>query len=167
MISIRPEIEADHAAIYDLTQAAFQGKPYAGGDEQDLINVLRNQGALSVSLVAVEETQVLGQISFSRASITSDAGVWFALGPVSVLPARQSEGIGGMLIDAGMARITEMGAWGCILTGDPVYYSRHGFALAKAHCPANEPEAFFMLRLIGNKRPQGRFAFHEAFYAGS
>lgn len=163
-INIRPESESDYAAIYQLTEEAFKGKPYAGGDEQDLIDALRAIRALSVSLVATDDSVVVGQITFSPATITSRLGTWFALGPVSVSPERQGEGIGGELIEAGIKRIKAMGAWGCILTGDPRYYSRHGFEMAQQHCPVNEPSEYFMLRLLGNKQPQGIFEFHEAFY---
>jgi len=39
-IAIRPEAEADHVAIHDLTKRAFAPMPFADGDEQDLIPVL-------------------------------------------------------------------------------------------------------------------------------
>lgn len=163
-IEIRLESTSDHAAIWQLTKSAFEGKPYAGGNEQDLIDKLRAIGALSVSLVAIVDSEIVGQISFSPATISSGEGTWFALGPISVLPEFQGKGIGGALIEAGIKEIEGLGAWACILTGDPNYYSRHGFALAPEHCPSNEPKEYFMLRLTGNKSPVGSFAFHEAFY---
>jgi len=166
-ITICPESEADLDAIWLLTKAAFDGRPYAGGDEQDLVNSLRACGGLCVSLVATDGDEIVGQITFSPATISSNVGNWFALGPVSVIPARQWEGIGAMLIEAGMKVITEQGAWGCILTGNPLYYSRHGFEPAAEHCPDNEPKEYFMLRRVGETKPVGQFAFHEAFYAGS
>lgn len=49
---VRHENRSDIDAIYRLTQRAFAGKPYSGGDEQDLINALRDVGALTLSLVA-------------------------------------------------------------------------------------------------------------------
>lgn len=166
-IMIRSEQKADWKAIWHVTQMAFEGRPYAGGDEQDLIDNLRANGALSVSLVAIDDSVLVGQVTFSPASISSGLGKWFALGPISVLPERQGEGIGGSLIAAGMNVIEQMGASGCILTGDPRYYVRHGFALAPEHCPDNEPREHFMLRLLGTERPLGTFAFHSTFYAGN
>jgi putative acetyltransferase len=38
---IRPEAPGDEAAIFDLTRRAFAPMPYAGGDEQDVIDRLR------------------------------------------------------------------------------------------------------------------------------
>lgn len=166
-ITIRPETETDRKGVWEVTRSAFSDKPYADGDEQDLIDNLRQIGALTVSLVAIDESELVGQITFSPATISSGIGKWFALGPVSVLPERQGEGIGGMLIETGMDVIEALEAWGCILTGDPEYYSRHGFNFAKEHCPDDEPEEKFMIRLVGDKQPDGVFAFHEAFHAGT
>jgi len=163
-LTIRPEKPEDREAIWQLTKDAFTGRPYAGGDEQDVIDRLRAAGALAVSLVAMDGDTLVGQASFSPAEISSDEGTWFALGPISVAPDRQGRGIGGKLIEAGVEAIRKMGASGCILTGDPNYYSRHGFVLAPDHCPANEPAEFFMLRPITEQAARGHFAFHPAFY---
>lgn len=163
-ILIRPETTADQEAIWELTRSAFEGKPYASGDEQDLIDSLRRLGSLTVSLVAVDGTEIVGQITFSPASISSGEGTWFAIGPVSVAPKHQGKGIGGQLIAAGIKEIEKLGAWGCILTGDPNYYTRHGFVVTPDHCPPHEPAESFMLRIMGNRNPVGTFAFHEAFY---
>jgi putative acetyltransferase len=165
LIEIRPERESDHAAIRAVTEAAFAGRPYADGDEQDVIDRLRAAGALSLSLVASSDGPVVGQVSFSPASLDGRAAPWCALGPVSVAPHRQREGIGSRLIEAGLAEMQRRSAHGCILVGDPAYYARFGFAPAPAHCPDREPATNFMLKLLGTTRPEGRFAFHGAFYA--
>lgn len=164
MVTIRTEEESDQRQIWEITKSAFEGKAYAGGDEQDLIDRLRDQGLLVVSLVATDDSKIIGQISFSPATISSDIGKWYALGPVSVLPVYQCKGIGGLLIENGIERLKELEAWGCILTGDTRYYSRHGFELAGQHCPENEPRENFMLRAIGGKKPDGVFSFHQSFY---
>ena len=52
MLIIRPEAADDHRAIFQLTEAAFRGRPYADGDEQEVVDRLRAAGALFVSLVA-------------------------------------------------------------------------------------------------------------------
>jgi len=166
-MKIRQEIPSDREAIWYLTKAAFEGRPYAAGDEQDLIDKLRVCGALTVSLVAVVDSEIVGQISFSPASISSGEGIWFALGPVSVAPKFQGRGIGSALIDAGMKEIEKFGAWGCILTGDPKFYARFGFVLSPDHCPLNEPQEYFMLRLMRENSPVGTFSFHKAFYPGN
>jgi putative acetyltransferase len=166
VLEIRVETETDHGPIRRLTETAFSGKPYAGGDEQDVIDNLRKACALTLSLVATDNSEVVGQATFSPAEISSNTGVWFALGPISVAPERQGERIGEQLIEAGIEHISKLGASGCILTGDPNYYSRHGFEVASEHCPANEPGEYFQLRMIGPERPIGTFRFHDAFYEG-
>lgn len=163
-IEIRKETEADEGDIYRVTELAFRDRPYADGDEQDVVQRLRESGALVLSLVAVENEILLGQVSFSPAINSGGSHPWFALGPVSVLPSRQGEGIGARLILAGLNEIESLGARGCILTGNPDYYRRFGFELAPANVPANEPAAYFMLKLFEFSPPEGSFSFHAAFY---
>jgi len=161
---IRSERQGDHGAIRRLTETAFQNMPFAEGDEQEVIERLRSSDALSLSLVATIAGDVVGQITFSPASAADTAEQWFALGPVSVLPQYQGIGIGSALITRGMQTISETGALGCILTGNPDYYRRFGFELSPDHAPANEPKEFFMIKLFGRAEPKGRLNFHEAFY---
>jgi len=163
-IEIRPERPGDEAAIYQITADAFRGRPYAGGNEQDLVNRLRELGQLSLSLVALDTNQLVGQVSFSPVTLSDGSNPWFGLGPVSVTPERQGQGIGGQLIRAGLADLSERKALGCVLTGNPAYYERFGFSLAPDHVPEPEPPEFFQLKLLRATRAEGRFAFHSAFY---
>ena len=163
-IDVRVETAADQAGIRRVTEAAFRGRPYADGDEQEVVDRLRSSSALALSLVAVQNGELIGQISFSPATVEDGSSPWFALGPVSVEPSRQGEGIGSMLINHGLSRVEAMGALGCILTGDPKYYVRFGFNVAPQNAPANEPAAYFQLKLINGAQPNGRFTFHRAFY---
>jgi putative acetyltransferase len=158
--TIRPERPGDEAAIYALTTRAFTPMPYAAGDEQDLINALRADGALTLSLVAEQEGQIIGHIAFSP--MTPDG--WYALGPVSTEPDFQKQGVGAALIEEGLSRLKSLGATGCALTGNPHYYARFGFALDPALCPAEEPEAYFMTHELCAGRPFSRLAFHPLFY---
>jgi putative acetyltransferase len=163
-IDIRDEEQADQSAIRLVTEIAFRDRPYAGGDEQDVIDRLRAGGALTLSMVALDGDELIGQITLSPAKINDGSGPWFALGPVSVTPTRQGEGIGAALINEGLKRIELLGALGCILTGNPDYYRRFGFQLSPPNTPANEPEEFFMLKLLKGPQPSGTFSFHDAFY---
>lgn len=165
MIEVRPEKEQDWPTIHEITKLAFAGRPYSDGDEPELIDHLREKDLLILSLVAIDNGEIVGQITFSEASIESKTGPWFALGPVSVTPERQGEGIGSLLIETGLSEITKLDALGCILTGNPDYYRRFGFKFAPENCPANEPEEYFMLKLLSSEKPEGRFAFHETFYS--
>jgi len=163
-IEIRPEQPGDEAAIYQITTDAFCGRPYAGGNEQDLVNRLRELGQLSLSLVALDTDRIVGQVTFSPVTLSDVSKPWFGLGPVSVTPERQGEGIGGQLIRRGLAELSERGALGCVLTGNPTYYQRFGFELAPENVPEPESPQFFQLKLLHAARAEGRFAFHPAFY---
>lgn len=166
-IEIRPERNEDAPAIWHVTELAFRGKPYAGGNEQDLIDNLRNAGLLLLSLVAIDDGELVGQISFSQAALDNDnedSKAWYALGPVSVTPTRQGEGIGAALIEEGLARLTDIGARGCILTGNPNYYQKFGFELSADNVPVNERPEYFMVKVLDGEKPSGRFAFDPTFY---
>ncbi len=161
---IRSEDESDFEVIHAITEAAFRGMPYAGGDEQDVVDRLRRANALRCSLVAVVEQEIVGHIAFSDATAGDDSRPWFALGPVSVLPGFQRRGIGSTLIANGLEQLEGLGALGCILTGNPEFYRRFGFALSPENAPANEPEEFFMVKLMKATRAVGPMGFHRAFY---
>lgn len=161
---IRPELPEDEADIYTLTAAAFDGKPYAGGDEQDVVDRLRAAGALSLSLVALRGNRLVGHAAFSPAQCPDPTQNWFALGPISVAPDVQGQSIGRALIEAGLQALRDKAADGCMLTGNPDLYRKFGFELSPAHTPENEPPEHFMVRPFGAHMPDGRFAFHAAFY---
>jgi len=86
---IREEIPADIDAIRSVTQAAFSGKAYSNQTEGAIINALRNAGALTHFLVAVEDDDIIGQIAFSRVTIGGDGLRLVGFGPVSVRSDRQ------------------------------------------------------------------------------
>ena len=160
---IRPEQATDREAIFQLTKRAFAPMPFAAGDEQELVDVLRDAGALSLSLVAERDGQVIGHLALSPATHVSGDGRWFGLGPISVEPAHQRKGLGGALIAEAKAWLHARTAHGVILVGDPNYYARHGFLAAPAHVPENEPAEYFMVLSMIGEIPVGRFSFHPAF----
>jgi putative acetyltransferase len=65
---IRNEIESDAQVIAEITQTAFATCPYGDHTEQFIINALRAAGALTVSLVAEIDRNVVGHVVFSPAS---------------------------------------------------------------------------------------------------
>jgi putative acetyltransferase len=139
--------------------------PFAAGDEQVLIGVLRELGALSLSLVAEHQGEVVGHVALSPVTHESGEAGWFGLGPISVEPALQRQGVGGALIAEAKRWLSDQDARGCILTGDPNYYPRHGFLPAPGHAPEAEPAEYFMVLSLSGGIPDGRFRFHPAFYA--
>jgi len=162
-VEIRRERPSDVDAIRRVIESAFSGMPYADGDEAELVKILRAENVLSVSLVAERDRAIVGQIAFSPARTSGGAGDWYALGPVAVLPAHQVRGIGSALVRAGLQAVFELGASGCILTGNPTYYSRFGFSVSRDSAPPGEPAEFFMVKVLRGALPDGPIRFHDAF----
>jgi putative acetyltransferase len=164
---IRNETSADVDAITEVTIAAFKTLAISDQTEHFIIVALRAAGALTVSLVAEVDGVVVGHIAFSPLSISDGAEGWYGLGPVSMTPEYQRQGIGGALIREGLKRLQELGAQGCCLVGHPEYYPRFGFQnVPGLVCQGVPQEAFFTLSFDGNL-PQGTVAFHPGFDAKS
>ncbi|MGV8174643.1 MAG: GNAT family N-acetyltransferase [Methanothrix sp.] len=164
-IVIRSERDADANSIAEVTAAAFETLEISNHTEQFIIEALRAAGALKLSLVAELDGQVIGHIAFSPVSISDGTANWYGLGPVSVLPEFQRQGVGKALIGEGLSRLKDMNAGGCCLVGHPEYYVKFGFqnmpGLVLEGVP---PEVFFALSFDGHA-PRGSVAFHEAFGA--
>ena len=83
--TIREEVENDIPAIRALTRAAFAHADHSQGNEQDIIDTLRRDGDLTLSLVATNmDEAVIGHIAFSPVSI-------FRPDPGLVLPGAPPE----------------------------------------------------------------------------
>jgi putative acetyltransferase len=164
-IAIRSETDADVGAINDVTIAAFKTLEISNHTEQFIIEALRTARVLTVSLVAEIDGRVIGHIAFSPVTISDGTQDWYGLGPVSVLPEYQRQGIGKALIHEGLSRLRGMQARGCCLVGHPEYYKKFGFdnfpELVHEGVP---PEVFLALSLDG-KTPRGTVTFHEGFKA--
>ena len=68
-MEIRPETPQDIFAIRELTVAAFAPMPYSDGSEAQIIDRLREEGNLTLSLVTLDQDQVLAHIAFSPVTI--------------------------------------------------------------------------------------------------
>ncbi len=164
-VVIRDEAAADAEQIGAVTAAAFENMEISDHTEQFVVEALRAANALTVSLVAELDGRIVGHIAFSPVTMSDGTPDWYGLGPVSVLPACQGQGIGKALIEAGLARLKTINARGCCLVGHPEYYPRFGFhntaGLSHAGVP---PEVFFVLAFDGQV-PRGSVEFHPAFLA--
>jgi len=165
MVIIRNETDADVTAITEVTVAAFKSLEISSHTEQFIIEALRAAKALSMALVAELDGHVIGHIAFSPLTISDGTRNWYGLGPVSVLPEFQRQGIGKALIQEGLSRLKDMNARGCCLAGHPDYYRRFGFKnVPELGCEGVPQEVFFAVSFDGNM-PQGLVTFHEAFKA--
>jgi putative acetyltransferase len=162
---LRNEYAKDIEAITEVTIAAFKNHPISNHTEQFIINALRAAGVLSISLVAEIAGQVVGHIAFSPVTISDGAIGWYGLGPVSVLPDYQKQGIGKSLINEGLSLLKNMGGQGCALVGDPNYYKKFGFRNYPELIHEGIPQEFFVVLPFTERVPQGIVAFHEGFWA--
>lgn len=159
---IRPETQADHDAIGRVTTAAFATTAHASGQEARIVEALRAAGALRLSLVTECEGAVAGHVALSPVTLDDGTPGWFGLGPVSVDPDRQGRGIGAALVRAALDRLPALGAAGCVVLGDPAYYTRFGFRHHPALRYPQAPAEYFMA--LGDAVPAATVAYHPAFH---
>lgn len=126
-VVIRPELPGDAGAIADVVTRAFAVAEHASGTEVQIVDRLRSTGKLTISLVAVIGERIAGYAAVSPVSVSDGSKGWYGLGPVAVSPELHRQGLGSRLIAETLARLTEIGASGCVVLGDPAFYGRFGF----------------------------------------
>ncbi|HEY3297616.1 MAG TPA: N-acetyltransferase [Armatimonadota bacterium] len=166
-IVVRSEETRDGVAIREITYAAFLNHPHhpAGAfpTEHKIVDGLRDAGALTLSLVAEDSGEIVGHVAFSPVLVNGEDMGWYGLGPVSVRPDRQRQGIGTALIKAGLRQLEESGAAGVVLVGDPNYYERFGFRSRPELQLEGVPSEYVLSLPIAGDVPSGSVTFHEAF----
>jgi putative acetyltransferase len=164
VLEIRDETAADIDSIRAVTKAAFADLPYSSQTEAEIIDGLRAADAILTSLVAVSNGELVGNVVFSDVSIDGKSG-WVGLGPVSVKPGLQRVGVGSALINAGLERIRNQGAEGCVLVGDPGYYQRFGFKTVPGLHYEGVPDEYVLALSFGGPALTGAIVYHSAFAA--
>lgn len=168
MITIRREEESDRQRVLDITKLAFESDV-----EPKLVERIRESDDFipELSLVAVDDGALVGHLIFSAMTIQTDGeGIpALCLGPISVTPERQGQGVGATLIRHGLAECQRLGYHIIVLVGHAEYYPRFGFR------PANErglsigieapPEAFMVYEGISGALDgvTGTVVFSPAF----
>jgi putative acetyltransferase len=164
MALIREEIPDDYDAVRELNRTAFEGEA-----EGQLVDRLRSDGAVIVSLVAVEGCDIVGHILFSDLLIEIDQAILHAvsLAPMAVAPRFQRRGIGSGLVRHGLAVCRERGKSVVVVLGHPEYYPRFGFSteLAKNLRGPHSGDAWMALELIPDALDgvQGTVRYPKAF----
>jgi putative acetyltransferase len=161
---VRSEGPRDLPVIRSINENGF-GRP----DEAELVERLRTEGVVLISLVAEVERRALGHILFSRMWIDTTAGAVpaVALAPMAVLPEYQRRGVGQLLVRRGLDRLHSLGEQIVIVLGHPGYYPRFGFSVEKARGLKSPfpPEAFMALELVPGALTgvQGKVRYAAAF----
>ncbi|MCT8970821.1 GNAT family N-acetyltransferase [Microbaculum marinisediminis] len=164
-VTIRQEAPADVSAIRCVISAAFDSEL-----EAKLIDKLRKDGDLVLSLVAEKDGKIVGYAGFSRLRIEGSDNRATALAPVAVARCYQRRGVGTALVRDGIGRLEEAGEDLVFVLGDPPYYKRFGFdsRIASHYCAQWSGPAFMALALEpggqATHRPQVVYpAAFEAF----
>lgn len=146
---IRVEIPVDIPAIDNLLRQAFPT-----GTEADLVGHLREEGLLTLGMVAIsDEGQLIGYIGFTPVDIDGKDCQWVGLAPLAVAPDFQNQGIGRQLINEGLDSLNEFGYGAVVVLGEPEYYQKSGFIPAKSqglHCKWPDTEEAFQLYALEN-----------------
>jgi putative acetyltransferase len=166
MLSIHEETRDDVSAIHQLNVLAF-GQP----TEADIVDLLRESGALRYSLVAVDEDEIVGHLAFSPVTITEDEKTVSALGlgPMAVTPSRQRRGIGTKLFQYWWENLADEKDNLVVVVGHADYYPRFGFQRANLfgiRWEHDVPDDVFMvleLRRGALAETQGIVRYHPAF----
>jgi len=156
MVDIVHERPEDANAIRFVLEEAF-----GQSNEADLVDALRRRAALTLSLVALRENEVVGHIVFSPVTIESDESSFDAigLGPMAVLPPHQGKGIGSQLVRTGLELCRKAGHEIVVVLGHPDFYGRFGFVPTRhrgLHCEFDVPDDVFMVMELRQDALAGR-----------
>ena len=158
LIEVRKERATDIEAIRDVNKRAF------GQDQEgNIVDALRSNGAALLSLVATLHDsaatlhdRIVGHIMYSPATIGDVTGA--ALGPMSVLPEHQRQGIGSKLVNTGNQTLKASNCAFIIVLGHPDFYPRFGFRRASTLAVKSEwdvPDEVVMLLILDESKMQG------------
>lgn len=147
-MEIRREQKRDFEQIFSLNALAFESE-----GEAKLVDILRSVAGF-ISLVADEDSKIVGHIAFSPVTLNGQPTNFTGLAPMSVLPEFQRNGIGGKLIRAGLDECRKAGYGAVFVLGHIGYYPRFGFEPAsnrgfKCEYPVPD-EAFMVLELVSD-----------------
>ena len=164
-LKIRNEDKDDIDAIEKVTTEAFLNATHTDHTEQYIVRELRNSDALSISLIAESEGEIVGHLAISPVTISDGTKGWFGLGPISVSPNNQRSGVGSKLMLSAIDALKYSCASGCVLLGDPTYYSRFGFQQESCLVLPDVPPEYFQAIQFSGALPSGIVTYHEAFNA--
>lgn len=171
---IREEREEDYEAVEHVVKQAFLHTPMRSGTEHRIVERMRKEPTYNpkYSLVATEVKNVVGHVILSQAYVVNEEKKipLVSLGPVSVVPEKQRQGIGTKLIEQVLEVAKNDEKKAVIVLGHPTYYPKFGFKPASLwgiKLPFDAPDdAFLALELIpeGLKHTSGIVEYSPAFY---
>ena len=163
---MRPD---EYASVRKLSVSAFDDDTIG-----ELLDDLHDSWAWedSLSFVAVQESELIGHVLYSRAFVDAPARMLdvLVLSPIAVAPQHQRRGVGGTMITRTFEQLASRAEPLVFLEGSPRYYPRFGFESASSlgfTSPSERiPDAAFMVRLLPPYEPwmRGRLVYSDAFW---
>ena len=150
-ICLRPEQPGDEGSVRQINESAFADRA-----EACLVQALRDAGAVRLSAVAIMGGrsldgrsvktvgrtemcsgeviggELVGHALFTPVTVATDKGdiELLGMGPVAVIPARQHQGVGTMMIAGCLEHLRGLHNRGVVVVGEPGFYRRFGFIQA-------------------------------------
>lgn len=177
-ITIRQTTETDFRYTEEITRETFWDLFKPGCDEHLVLHNLRKSGSFvqELDLVAINDERIVGHIISTRAKVVADndnENEVLCVGPLSVIPEFQNQGIGSKLMYYCIKSAREIGFSGMLLFGHPDYYHRFGYVnAAEFGITTSEGQNFdpFMaleLQPGSLKNISGKFIYDASFEVGN
>ena len=135
-LTIRLETENDYRAVETLTREAFWNVYKPGADEHYFVHKMRSHKDFLPELAYVLELdgEIIGNIMYSKSMLLGEDGqqkVVLTVGPISVAPQYQRQGLSKLMLEHTFARAVEMGYDTVINFGNPANYVARGYVSCK------------------------------------
>jgi len=167
--NLRRCLDADRRPCEELFRDTFWDLYRPGCVEHFVAHRAWDSPDLEIALLA-EQDRTVGCLIATRAHILGPDGQLepaLYLGPLAVLPQRQHEGIGTVLMNEALTLGTQLGFGCAFLFGDPGYYARFGFRnaseLAVTTADGQNFDAFMGIQLRPPRPQPGRLQESTVF----
>ena len=120
-----------------MLQEKHFGITISACSEHYLIHIMRDDDSFipELDVVAVVDNKIVGNVVYLKSVISGDNGKEYdvlSLGPISVLPEYQKQGIGRQLIDYTREIAKTLGFSAILLCGISKFYGKMGFVPAES-----------------------------------
>ena len=161
-IIIQIELSEHYLAVHEILITCFKSDA-----ESKLVAALRNNDKAILSLVAVQNGEVVGHVMFTPVTTSPPSTAkGLGLAPLAVKPEYQKQGIGAKLVEEGLRMCAELEYDYVVLLGNPKYYQRFGFKKASDFGMQNEygvDEPFMVIKLTSCDLQNGLIKYCPEF----
>jgi putative acetyltransferase len=161
-VVLREEDPRDARQVRDLLESSFPGSA-----EANLVNRLRSDGDIVLSLVAEDQGVVVGYVAFSRLFVEGSGGKRFravALAPLALYPEYQQQGIATRLVHEAHACLAALGETLSVVLGERHFYGRFGYSNRRVENFTSEYQSPYLMALSFGAAPsEGRLVYPSAF----